>query len=445
MSAEKLFADQAEVASRVLAAWFDDARFRAAWVPEPALFVTEQQIAVAEICAAKGPETTRDQLVFLMSRSTRWKRLAANAAEIYAVIEGPVVLDPWRALERLRELSATRALRQKLQETLISVDGGTGLLEARGLVTSALNESAVGSGVKVRTIKQVMTSAFVEVAKPSKDAGFRTISKSLDFATGGLRRRKVWVVAAATSWGKSSFLVALERQLRADGRRVLIVSGEDEEQLFGERMLAAASGANAIRMRDHRLTPFELRNASGAVEDAGETSFFLDVNGMPAEKVAADVRSICIAEAIDFVAIDYLQVFRMQKRSERESRRDELWNIARLYKETIKAVDAAGMLFSQITEDEKTGKRKTRDAEDIEHLADVCAFGTSEATQELGKDGKPGVKSEKKALFLKKVKNGPKGFTVPLDWDRESASFGSAYYDPRVATDLPYEPEEYQA
>ncbi len=80
--------------------------------PEVDLFVTDQQRAVAEICAAKGASVDRDQVVYLLSRSERWKRIAGDAAELYAVMEGNVVLDPWRELEALREIAAQRALRR---------------------------------------------------------------------------------------------------------------------------------------------------------------------------------------------------------------------------------------------------------------------------------------------------------------------------------------------
>lgn len=437
MSAEDLYARHVELGWQALVAWFDDQKFRAAWPPEAELFVTDQQRIVAKLCASKGAGLDRDQAVYLLSRLDAWKKVTKDGAAAYELLEGRVVLDPWAALGQLREVAATRALRHRLQAALSDVDQGKGLHDVRSGLTEALSASAVGSGAKPRTIRQVMESAFVEVTNRKQEAGFRTISKSLDYATGGLRRKKVWVIAAGTSWGKSSFLVALESQLRSDGRRMLVVSGEDEEQLFGERWIGVETGADAIRMRDRKLLPYEITAGSNAIDRAGDSTLFIDVNDMPAEAVAADVRSICIANAIDVVAIDYLQVFRMLRKGEKDSRRDELWSIARLFKQTIKASNVAGIFFSQITEDDKTGKRKTRDAEDIEHLADVNAFGISKVEESLDAAGKKVGKLEKKSLYLKKVKNGPKGFNVQLNWDKESASFLSDY--PRHQSDQPLE------
>src|SRR5690606_33463306 len=100
-----------------------------------------------------------------------------------------------------------------------------------------------------------------------------------------------------------------------------------------------------------------------------------------------DIRSLVLSEAIDFVFIDYVQVFRLEKARENMTKREELWEVARLFKDAVKGAGAGLILFSQITEDEKTGKRKTRDAEDIQHLTDVVLFGKSEFEEALNSGG----------------------------------------------------------
>lgn len=442
MSADKLYLEHVTRASRVLAAWFDDAKFRAAWAPEVDLFVTDQQRAVAEICAAKGPDLDRDQVVYLLSRTERWKRLAGDAAELYAVMEGPVVLDPWQELEALREIAAQRALRQRLAETLAKVDGGLPLADSRALLSDALSASAVGTGSKPRTRREVMATALRSATSRDVQPGARTISKALDRATGGMRHRKCWVIAAPSNWGKTSVLVALDAQFCADGWRTLICSGEDEEELFGQRMIAAQTKADALRIRDGRLQQWELKAAANAVASAPDHPCFLDITGQPAEKVAADIRSLVLSEQIDFVFIDYVQVFRLEKARDNMTKREELWQVARLFKDAVKGAGAGLILFSQITEDEKTGKRKTRDAEDIQHLADVVLFGKSEFEQALNSGGEKTHRIEKKAFWVQKVKNGPKNFDVPLQWDPGPAAFISDYDEPRAGGDLPFDEDD---
>jgi replicative DNA helicase len=445
MSAEQLYADQAAAASKVLAAWFDDAKFKAAWQPDPGLMVTDQQVAIAQVCASKGPVLDRDGVVFLLSRSEKWRRLASDPDDLFRVMEGPFVLNPWAELERLQEIAAARALRVRLVEATRAIEQGKGLADARTLVSASLTESALGSGAKPRTRKEVMFTALHNATAAREQArGARTVSRALDKVTGGLRKRKFWVIGAASNWGKTSLLVALDDQFVRDGYRTLIVSGEDEEELFGQRMLGVGTRVDAIHMRDGNLTPHELKNATNAVQYAPDQPCFLDVTGLPAEKVAADIRSLILSEGIDFVLIDYAQVFRLAKRPQRDTRRDELWQIGRLFKDAVKGAGAGGILFSQITEDDKNGKIKTRDAEDLEHLADVVLFGKSEYEQGLGKDGQKGTRIEKKSVFVKKVKNGPKWFPIPLNWDPESASFRSDYDDPRAAAELPFEEREWE-
>ncbi len=442
MTAEKLYTDHVDAASRVLAAWFDDARFRVAYQPDPELFVTEQQKAIAEVCRAKGAAIDRDQVIYLLSRTDRWKRLAGDSQDLYAAMEGPVVLNPWKELDRLKELAAARAMRVRLLDAAKALETGTPLADARGLVGTALTESALGTGAKPKTMQEVM-KAGLDASQGTGEAGARTISKALDLATGGLSRRKFWVIGAASNWGKTSFLVAFWSQLVANGYRVLVVSGEDPDDLFGQRLIAARTFIDAIRMRDRKMHQHETKLAVDAVAAAPKIESFLDVTGVPAEKVAADIRSLVLAHAYDFVFIDYAQVFRLAKRSERDNRRDELWTIGRLFKEAVVKSGAGGVLFSQITEDEKTGKIKTRDAEDLEHLADVVLFGKSTIEQTNNRDGQKVGRVERKAFLVKKVKNGPKRFDVQLHWDPESASFGSDY--PIHQATLPIEEQDYDA
>lgn len=429
MTTEKLFLAHVERGVHVLCAWFDHNAFRESWKPEAELFATDQQRAIAEVCAAAGAGLDRDGLLLGLRRARKLD-LFRDGSEVLEMVLGPYVPDPHAALELLRESAALRALRTRLQDALRVVESGVvGLSESRNAVSAAMRSTDGASGVKARTVRELIGGAVAQATAETRQPGMRTISKRLDVATGGIRPGVVWVLAAGTSWGKTSFLCALvDRSLR-EGRRPLIVSAEDPEVLYGQRLLQVRTRVNALRLREGILNYDELRVISAEAQAAENVPVFLNAIGRPVETVAADIRSLCAAEGITDVYVDYVQ--RLRPGSNQQDRRNEVNYCALLCTDAIKEAGAGGILFSQLTELEN-GKRRARESEDLHNSAEVLLFGISETEADLDAHGrKTGEQRIIKKLWAEKVKDGPAKFSVELDWDRSAACFVSEYDDPR--------------
>jgi replicative DNA helicase len=424
--AQKLMMAHASAGTRVLAAWFDDAKFRAAFVPNEDLFCFDTQKSIARICAARGATLSRDDLILHLDRQQKLK-LWENGAEgvLDELLTAQIELNPWAAVDRLREVAGARYLARRAGEIALELLRGESMAAAREGLANALRDADFASGAKAKTVRESMALAYKHATETDRKPGARTISKRLDEATGGITPGTVWLLAAGTSWGKSSFIVAMANRALKDGLRPLVVTVEDPERLFGSRLLLARTNVNALRLRQARLLPDETKRVADSVVEAEDTPWLLPAIGRTAEAIAADIRSLVIAHQIDIVMVDYVQRMRSAERS--QDKRNEINRIGYLMTDAIKESGAGGILFSQLTEDTSTGKMKARESEDLHNSAETVLFGITETVPEINASGVKVGEEKLKKLYVKKCKEGPAEFPIELAWNKHSACFISDY------------------
>lgn len=424
---QTLITRQIETEARVLAAWFSDPEFRAAWLPRVELFASPAHRAAAEVCADRGASLTDSGLVLELRRRDKLKLFDGGAEGVTSMLHGtPWVSRPWDELQLLRDLNGLRALRDGVQNALVAIGEGGSLAEAQSLASAALRASSSAAGSTVLSVQGVLELARDHITRRDISPGCVTGTRELDGATGGIRTGYVWVCGADTSWGKSSWLLHVADLNLARERRVLVVSGEDAPELYGRRLLARRARVNAWALRDRRLSPGALRDVTDAVALAEARPFFLDGRGVAAERLASDIRSLVLGDRIELVLVDYLQAFGCVAKN--QDRRTEVAHIARVFTDAIKASGAGGVLFSQITVDanKKTpDKHSIRESRDVSNAAEVVLLGYEEdAGEDLDPNGKKaGKRPRRKMLFLDKNKDGERGLRVEIGWNNVWAGF----------------------
>lgn len=444
MQEAKLFEARVQAEASTLSAWFYDANFRAAWRPPPELYAIPNHRAIAEVCSERGPGLTPDGLVLELRRRDRLKLWPDGADGVLGVVHGtPAIVDPWRAVEQLRELASLRALQDGLQNALAVIREGSTLGEAQDATTAALRAASDASGVQVATVQAMLSRSLERATRRERPKGCVTGCTAIDRLTGGIRQKFVWVLGADTSWGKSSWVVMVADLNLARGRRPLIVSGEDEEDIYADRLALRRARINAWRYSRAKLSDGEIRDVTGIVAEAERQPLYLNGIGRPAEKLAADIRSLVQSEGIDLVFCDYLQAFGCSKQL--KERRLEVAYISRTFTDAIKQSGAAGVLLSQITVDpnkKRPDKHSIRESRDVSNAAEAVVLGYSEeesvvdpAGVKVMKDGEP-VKRERKLLFLDKNKAGPRGIRAELGWNAVWAGFeADADYEQEAEAD----------
>jgi hypothetical protein len=284
---------------------------------------------------------------------------------------------------------------------------------------------------RVLTVRQMLESAR-DAAKNAKGVRACTTGlRELDESTGGLRKGFSWLFLADTSWGKSSWLVMVADENLKRRQRVLIVTAEDDESIYGARLLARRSRVAAKRLRSGHLTDEDHAAIDKQIQAAETMPAFLDARGKTAEWVAKQVRRIVREERIDVVFVDYLQELPAERPTKDQA--TDLENRGRVIRHACKESGVASVIFSQITIDAKKpelDKNSVRGSRAVAHGADVILCGliaTKEVTLYRRVNGfnepcgtiAPGAK----LLKLDKCKNAPVPQFVPLKWDDDTASF----------------------
>lgn len=286
----------------------------------------------------------------------------------------------------------------------------------------------------LRTARDLLSGAMARALDKTPRSVCTTGHAELDDMTGGILPGWCWVVGANTNWGKSSWAVAVaDTNLRA-GRGVLIVSLEDSEELYGDRLLlrrsrkSVSQRISADNLRHRKLTTDEMRLATEVAEAAERKPVFLDARGKKGEWIVKALESTLDNVPIDLVILDYLGEVRSGARQ--QDRRNEVSEMASAIRGAVKSRNRAIVILSQITlgddPDRFPRMHQIRDSRDVVNAAEVVAMcGVPTIDVKSKRTGDVKVRAGERAMLLEKVKQGRKGW-VELRWDDVSACFVDA-------------------
>lgn len=283
---------------------------------------------------------------------------------------------------------------------------------------------------RVLTVRDLLRGSRIEAERKNTRSVVTTGNYHLDRITGGMIPGFVWVFGADTSWGKSSFLVMLVDENLKRKKRTLIVSAEDSERLYGDRLMLRRTRNSANRLRGKKITSDERQRMLEQEERAEDLPVFLDARGRGVEWVSRNVKQIIREQEIDVVAYDYLQAFDNEK--PQQDRRNQVTYIARTLTDITKSLDKTGIIFSQITIEKgkpMPDKHSIRESRDVSNAAEVVLLGfcpEKDVMAQARESGRPPellIEAGARAILVDKCKNGPKGAIIAMPWDNESACF----------------------
>lgn len=293
-----------------------------------------------------------------------------------------------RVIDLARELQASSYDRTQSIDQLVAshcVD-----LEATGADLEdgqAANLQALLAGAHERAIRRGANGV-------SRSVAFPLGHWQLERDTGGLRPRKVAILGAPSHWGKSSFALMVADLNLAAKNNVLVVSGEDDDELWADRWLQYRAELPRGRFESGILTPQQLDAMTSAVAGAPQAPVLLNAISRTPEWTVRQVRAIMRRHPGNWlVMFDYLGAF-VNEDTKGDDQRLRINYIARQFTNCIKTTGAAGLMFSQITPSDKLGMYSLRDSKDIANAAEVIFLG--------GIDGTDG-----RVLKLAKNKPGP--------------------------------------
>jgi replicative DNA helicase len=280
---------------------------------------------------------------------------------------------------------------------------------------------------RVFTVQDILYASEKRLATDPAVLKCTTTHRELDRLTGGFKPGFTWLFGADTSFGKSSFLVAVADDNIRAGKCVLIVSSEDTEDVYGDRLMVRRSRVNAMNYRDGKLEFEDRRAITRVLAEAEISPVFVDARRYPVEDLAGHLTKIIKEHKVDLVAFDYVQEFRTKRRYQDE--RIKFREIASILRHVTKDNKIAGIIFSQLTMGEKTvipTRHNIRDCRDMAHGAEVILIGF-EPKENVMAGSRLIAEAGKKCIFVDKVKNGPRNRIVEMDWNNDLACFESVH------------------
>jgi replicative DNA helicase len=291
-------------------------------------------------------------------------------------------------------------------------------------------QEKVADDARLLTVKQLLTTSMAGALKKKDTKNLLTTGHwEIDRDTDGFRNECVWVFGAKSSWGKSSYLIMIADENIKKRKRVLIVSAEDSPGIYGDRLMIRRSRVDRYRFTLGCLSDDEKGRVRDVVLRGEDVPVYLDARGKGIEWTAKRVRQLVQSENIDLVAWDYLHAFEKDKRI--DDPRLGFNYIARVMTDTTKTTGRAGIIFAQVTPDNKElvpDMYTIRDTKDVVNAAEVVGIGFEpRAKIERDQDGQKIIvaEAESKAIVLAKNKPGPgpKGRVYGMTSDKDHQCF----------------------
>ena len=261
--------------------------------------------------------------------------------------------------------------------------------------------------------------------------GFSTGFKELDEMTAGMQRSDLVIVAGRPGTGKTSFLLALARQMAIrDKAKIGIFSLEMRKEHLLERLLCGEGKINLHHLRAGKVTQAKWRDITDAAGKLHRAQIIVDDD--PAASILdirARARRMAAQYGLDVVMLDYLQLTEGGIRAER--REQEVAYISRSLKRLARELDICVIAASQLNRspEGRTEKRPRladlRESGAIEQDADIVMFLYREdyhKQQDEGGTGTPSDTSAPSELIIAKQRNGPVG-NIEVMFHKAYASF----------------------
>lgn len=279
---------------------------------------------------------------------------------------------------------ARRLVRATDEARLIALDGELPVIQRVGQCQGALEAvEARKSASQPKAIEAFvvnMLDNLQDLADGNVLPGIPTRIPSLDrMLGGGLKPKKLMVIAARPSVGKSSIAEQICLNLALDGVPAAMLSMEMTEQEMTNRAVCNLGRINMDHMETGKLEEGEWSRLTEAVERIRNLPLYLDnQSAMTLQDIAGKARLLKRRNGIKLLVVDYLQLCASTK--PKESRHHQIEEISRGLKNLAGQLDITIIELSQFSrevEKRASGRPILADLKEsgaIEEDADVVAL-----------------------------------------------------------------------
>ncbi len=358
------------------------------------------------------PVQLEHDLMLALDRQT-FGELNGALNDLPSVHNWPYWLEIVTDFERARAVGSLGAVARNAADQLIHGEN-SGLLA----VQKRVNDLVSGGTAKgITTMKEICRTVINEIdeafANESTIKGIPTGLIPLNRAMNGFEKKKLYVIAARPSQGKSTLLLQFAHAAASSGKSVLFFSLEMPKEEIVERAASNLSRVPLSNFRTKTATPEDFRNFTGAMSNLSALSMSIVDNASSLSDIVGISHQ---TEGVQLVVVDYLQRLRIPHF--KGNRNELVTEISVALKDVSMMLDVPVIAAAQLNrESEKANRPPTladlRDSGAIEQDADFVAFLH------------PGKTKEQTDLILGKNRSGDSNLIIPLLFRREIFRFES--------------------
>lgn len=287
-------------------------------------------------------------------------------------------------------------------------------------------------------VGRMMANVEDRMMNPDNTVGVGTGFRDLDDTTsGGLRKGKLYILAARPGMGKTSMLLTAALNAAKLGARVAIASQEMGRDEIVERIAAVETGINLQKIDMGRLSDHEWRLFVDACGRIGKLAIEVDdANRLTPNALRGKCARWQAEMGLDLLIVDYLQILSGGGVFGPKERTAEVGYFAREMKQIAREFHIPVYCAAQLNREPESrqDKRPTlsdlRESGEIEQEADVVEFIYRDVVYNPQTDV-PSLAE----IIVAKHRNGPTGM-VPLHFERTTTKFSNAHVERRVIDEL---------
>ena len=219
---------------------------------------------------------------------------------------------------------------------------------AQAAIEAVVSRKGGGDPRPVEVFVADMLDRVQAMADGSLQPGMPTRIPGIDRRIGGgLRTKKVYILAARPSVGKSSLLGQILLNLALDGTPVAAFSMEMEESENTNRLVSNLGRVDLDSLETGKLADDEWARLCDGVERVRDLPLFLQFKpGMTLQWLGVKARQLKRKHGVKVIGIDYLQL--MASANKALSRHHQIEEISRGLKELAGILDVAIVVLSQL-------------------------------------------------------------------------------------------------
>lgn len=211
--------------------------------------------------------------------------------------------------------------------------------------------------------------------------GIPTGLDPLDNHLAGLLRSGLYVLAGATSMGKSALASTVSKHVAELGEPVLFVTQEMPTEQVMQRLFAAETGITVRAQQTGKVSNEDVKQLAAVATTLAELPLYcLDTPGASVAMVQAVAAQLNRINKLGLIVIDYLQLLDSGSTNKYESRTAEVGKISRGLKALAMQLDCPVLALAQLSravdarDDHRPRLSDLRESGTIEQDADVVMF-----------------------------------------------------------------------